>query len=870
MKFLTFAKSLRLLWLIGIFVFSEIYGWGQVSITALGVPVTQNFNGLSSTGTSTGWTDNSTLPGWYARTTATYPIGTYGTNDGSNFSNGLFSFGNGAASDRSFGYVSTDDESFFGFEGKGFIGWRLRNNSNTTITGLTISWIGEQWRNSSDGGQTLKLSYQSGSTVNNLTSGSWITDNTNFFTSPYSGSTVTTLDGNNSSYRAAVSNVITLVLLPGQEIMLRWDDNQDYGDDILAIDDISITASGYPATPLAVSPTNVGSTSFRINWGIGLYATGYQLTLRDMTSSQNIFINQFIDGQNTLHYDYLGATPGHTYRYSIKSYNSISGLPSTASSNLVITYTNSNEPDYIFYGQGGTSTLWNIPANWSSGIVPTNYNSTVIAANCYVNITDAVCNNMHINDDIQLSIGPGNILTVNGEISEGNSNSLLKVESNGSGAANTGILMHGNDAVNGIIERYVVGSNSDEVYQLVSVPINTSITPQVSNVFLYSYLAYYNEAANNWTQMNTPTNNSIYTGRGYLTSEPTTMNETYTFKGRLNNGTVNMTVSKDGGGWNLVGNPYPSTIDWNSSLGWTKTNIDNTIYVWDGINKRYATYNGVSGTNGGSNLIAPGEAFFVHANAVEPSLTVNNVARTSTQRIFLKDDSIQKDILRITAKTDDLTDDMVIHLENEATDNFDRFYDAYNLISMAGTTVPDIYTVDAENVKYSINSVPYSGEEKVIDLAFKYGKDGLVDLTASELESFTLLHPDLGILLEDKQTGTITALKLNPTYTFAYSTSDDPMRFKIHMGNTLGIKETRSDTQKCSVYAINSIINIKYEDFANQHGVASLFDIQGRLIKTFELDKSGNQQEAINVIKGIYIVRLAFADYTETHKIVVR
>jgi hypothetical protein len=512
-----------------------------------------------------------------------------------------------------------------------------------------------------------------------------------------------------------------------------------------------------------------------------------------------------------------------------------------------------------------------VPANWSSGIVPTNYNSAIIAANCYVNITTAVCNNLNIDNGIMLSIGPGKMLTVNGEISEDNASSLIRVESNGTSAASTGILMHGNDGVNGIIQRNVLGSGGgSNVFELVSVPIKTSVTPQYSEVFLYSYLARYDESANNWYQMNTPTDNLIYTGRGYLTSEPTTFDETYSFTGRLNNGKVDMTVSYAGAGWNLVGNPYPSTIDWNSSLGWTKTNIDNTVYVWDGTNNRYATYvNGVS-QNGGSNLIAPGQAFFVRANAASPALSVNNVARVSTQKAFLKDEIIPQDILRLTAKINEKSDELVLHFENEASAEFDRNYDAYNLSSMAGLAVPDIYTIDANNTKYSINSLPFTSEEMIIEMVFKYGTNGIVTLKATELESFLTQYPDLGILLEDKQTGTITSLKLNPEYTFSYSTTDEPNRFRIHLGNALSVHENITNAVKCQVFAVKNDLVIKYEDFANQAGSASIFDLQGRMLKQIQLDQSGNQHEIINVSPGIYMVKLSFSGHSETHKIAVR
>ncbi|HUI30215.1 MAG TPA: T9SS type A sorting domain-containing protein [Candidatus Acidoferrales bacterium] len=83
-------------------------------------------------------------------------------------------------------------------------------------------------------------------------------------------------------------------------------------------------------------------------------------------------------------------------------------------------------------------------------------------------------------------------------------------------------------------------------------------------------------------------------------------------------------------GWNLVGNPTPSTINWNASSGWTKTNMDGTIYVWDPNDTTggYKTWNGTTG-NLGSGLIAPFQAFWVKANNANPSLRCDNGVKSS-------------------------------------------------------------------------------------------------------------------------------------------------------------------------------------------------------------------------------------------------
>lgn len=94
-------------------------------------------------------------------------------------------------------------------------------------------------------------------------------------------------------------------------------------------------------------------------------------------------------------------------------------------------------------------------------------------------------------------------------------------------------------------------------------------------------------------------------------------------------------------GWNLIGNPTASFINWSSSNGWVKTNLDNTIYVWDpSANNNQGEYRYWSADSAVSTLsspiIAPFQGFWVRANAVNPSLQMKRQAITSTPGNFYK------------------------------------------------------------------------------------------------------------------------------------------------------------------------------------------------------------------------------------------
>ena len=75
-------------------------------------------------------------------------------------------------------------------------------------------------------------------------------------------------------------------------------------------------------------------------------------------------------------------------------------------------------------------------------------------------------------------------------------------------------------------------------------------------------------------------------------------------------------------GFNLVANPTASVIDFHAATGWTKTNIDQSIYVWDPATASFLTWNGTAGSLG-SGRIAPFQAFWVKANAASPLLRLN-------------------------------------------------------------------------------------------------------------------------------------------------------------------------------------------------------------------------------------------------------
>jgi len=162
-------------------------------------------------------------------------------------------------------------------------------------------------------------------------------------------------------------------------------------------------------------------------------------------------------------------------------------------------------------------------------------------------------------------------------------------------------------------------------------------------------------------------------------------------------------------GWNLVGNPYGTTIDWDGTNGWSRNNVDATIYVWsdsasNGMGS-YLTWNGMSGTLG-HGKIAPWQGFWVKANATGPSISLNDSVKSTGAR-FLKEAPTPQ----IKFKLDDgeKNSQAVVMFHEQALEEKDAL-DAYKLHSLnadyllLGTSLPGGELMD-------IQALPLNGSE---------------------------------------------------------------------------------------------------------------------------------------------------------------
>lgn len=174
---------------------------------------------------------------------------------------------------------------------------------------------------------------------------------------------------------------------------------------------------------------------------------------------------------------------------------------------------------------------------------------------------------------------------------------------------------------------------------------------------------------------------------------------------------ITYTTAADSG-WNLVGNPLYNDIDWDHA-SWTKTNMDNSVYVWsDSANAGlgdYLTWNGTTGSLGTGKISAM-QAFWVKANAASPVLKVNEAART-TGATFYKETDIEQQarldsipILEFTLRHNGMSKKLHVMFSGNGRTGMDR-EDAWHLVSMNPSFL-EFYSSSSEGNPLSIQHLP--------------------------------------------------------------------------------------------------------------------------------------------------------------------
>jgi hypothetical protein len=503
---------------------------------------------------------------------------------------------------------------------------------------------------------------------------------------------------------------------------------------------------------------------------------------------------------------------------------------------------------------GTTSANWNTSTNWSTGSVPTNSDHVTIPdvandpiANEALG-TPAVCNNLTIQSGAVLTIASGKALTVSGTLTNSAGTAGLLIHSGGS-------LIQNNSDAAATVKCAVAG---DDKFHLFISPINEPLVANASSCFSGAYVDKYNEPTGEWERLLTGAN--VESANGYSVNFANGSPE-LAFPGTLKASPAsytNLAITAGapgyGGGWNLIGNPYPCGI--NTALLPVPAGMNATAYVWDeGISGNYIPL------TIGPGSIAPGiiatmQGFFVKTASADNSLTLANNAKVHGGTFYKSSNTVPQ-MLTLFISGNGYSDKTFVLFNDNATENFDQSFDAYKLAGL--DEAPQLYSM-LPGEKAAINTLPSTVSNQDVALGLKVGATTTYTIQVEGINSF---DPSMPISFDDLKLGTSQDLRLNPDYSFTASPGDAENRFRLSFATVTG--RNLPEASGISINAKNGIIRVSCE--GTNSGKVYVYSTAGQLLATSILT-SGEATLRV-ASKGVYMVKVVTGKTSLTRKLVV-
>jgi hypothetical protein len=351
---------------------------------------------------------------------------------------------------------------------------------------------------------------------------------------------------------------------------------------------------------------------------------------------------------------------------------------------------------------------------------------------------------------------------------------------------------------------------------------------------------FYSTSANNWIKP-TGLNQSLPNGAGAqvwfgINGFFSGNRNVWSATGSPAVGTFNLPVVNQVG-FQLVSNPYPSTIDWDSP-SWTKTNVANAMYIYDWVNRRYRTYVNSIGVNGGSRYLATAQGFFVQTTNTTNFLVAIENVKVSNQVAMQRTESNVAGLIRMEMTNNGESDEMVIANRPEATTAYETAFDAHKLMNPATNIFVN------GGVNQSVASMNLN-EVNAIPFVIQTANSGIVTLRTTEFNNVA----GYTFNLFNEQTGELLPYTGTETYTFNVS-ANQPYRLQLRVGSVTGINTFKASAFEVFPNPATDKVTIR----TNGTGSLEVINVVGQVVMTQPATET-NEINVSKLAKGVYTVK---------------
>ncbi len=525
-----------------------------------------------------------------------------------------------------------------------------------------------------------------------------------------------------------------------------------------------------------------------------------------------------------------------------------------------------------------SSSIWN-GSSWSNGI-PTSTTNIVFNGNYSVNSNLTGCSCQVTSGSVMIAAGyclklDKAITVLGGSLTIDENASLVQVDDS---ALNSGAITAKRSAT---IKKF------DYVYwssPVANFPI-ISVSPSTLTAHLWKWIPTVGGNYGTWNNAN----ENMIIGKGYIIRGPSTFDNitpqkfTANFSGTPNNGIITsnierggyqgidyiangVTVSNKDDNFNLIGNPYPSSIKaldfltYNTNIEgavrlWThgtlpSTSAPNPFYgsfVYNYTMNDYIVYNGtgtISGPIGFNGYIASGQGFFVtmtDGNATTETVTFKNSMRSNTynnSQFYRASNIISENQTRNEGRiwldllaANGAVNRTLIGYKQGATNNKDRMYDATIKLNNG----QNFYSLtDGQKVCIQGRSLPFTTNDRVA-LGYQLPTTGTYTIALAAVDG--LFEDEYeAIYLRDQLLNITHDLKQAP-YTFSSESGVFDNRF-IMFYSSVDVRnsnffEANPQNIIASVNRDNSLIKIVSSTEKTIKDIR-IYDLLGRVLYTVE------------------------------------
>ena len=347
-------------------------------------------------------------------------------------------------------------------------------------------------------------------------------------------------------------------------------------------------------------------------------------------------------------------------------------------------------------------------------------------------------------------------------------------------------------------------------------------------------------------------------------------------------------------GWNLVGNPYASPVDWDAVCA-DQTNagslVSNSIsyYQQTGPGRwstayNYGNYQPIIGSSGA--VLSPPQTQYIpvmtsfminnnYVNLDRSGIYLSNLDRKVTPEALgtyaYKKSSCKYPLIRLAAFMSDnieSRDESVVYFNQNATTEYNIKFDVPKLMN-TDLLYPNIYSLASEN-RVASKGFPELKEDMVIPVGFSVNTEGKYTIKASDINN---LPAGTHVYLIDTKRSISQDLTIAPSYSFSFDGTDDNRFFLKFAMKQSAISNQQSAKELCNIYSSENTLFVNYSNPDNEKVALSIYDITGQNLKEVSiLSRFIGTQFSIHldVAPGVYFVKVITTSKVYTQKVYIQ